>query len=335
MKETVTYIFRKPDPKFKSIEGLFHNLSKRIGLHLNTSILQLKFSGGSLKSIWSNLKSFKRNNNEIYHITGDVQYMALVTGKKSVLTVHDVKSIVKGSFIKRIYMKLFWFWLPAIFVNRITVISEFTKKELEKIIPFFKNKIRVVHNPVDEVFQFTEYHFNKAKPRILLLGTKPNKNLIRILESLQGIHCDVILIGQPTDHQLQLIDKLELDVTPKFDLTQNQVVTEYQACDLVCFASIYEGFGMPIVEAQAVGRPVLTSNLGAMKEVALDSAYLVDPYDIASIKTGIKNLIEDDSLRKSLIMKGSQNVKRFSVEAIANDYMEIYREISSDNNFAK
>lgn len=329
MKETITYVLRKPDPKFKSIEGLFDNLSKRIGSQLKTSFITLKYSGGSLKSMWFNLKTFNRSKNTIYHITGDVHYMAMVTGSKSVLTIHDVKSIVKGSFLKRIFMKLFWFWLPALFVKRITVISEFTKMEVEKILPFVKKKIRVIHNPVDEIFEFETYHFNNEKPRILLLGTKDNKNLVRIFESLKGINCDILVIGQPTDEQLNLIQNLQLNVTFKFNLTQKEVVAEYIACDLLCFASIYEGFGMPIIEAQAVGRPVLTSNLGAMKEVAIDSAYLVDPYDVNSIRTGIINLIEDEALRNSIIQKGQKNVQRFSVEVIAKKYMEIYNEIST------
>jgi glycosyltransferase involved in cell wall biosynthesis len=329
MKYLITYIFRKPDPKYKSIEGLFHNISEFIAIRSKVSIIELKISGGSPKVLWCNLKSFQRKNNEIYHVTGDVQYMAIVTGKKSVLTVHDVKSIVKGSFFKRIYMKLFWFWLPALFVTRITVISEFTKMELENVLPFSKHKIRVIHNPVNDIFQFTEYHFNIKKPRILLLGTKPNKNLMRVLESLSDISCQIILVGKPTVEHEDLVTKLKLDFTAKFNLSQDQMVAEYQACDLLCFASTYEGFGMPIVEAQAVGRPVITSNIGAMKEIAGDAAFLVNPHELGSIRAGIKRVIEDESLRNSLIQKGLQNIERFSPETIAKDYMNVYREITS------
>ncbi|RXJ46055.1 glycosyltransferase family 4 protein [Gelidibacter gilvus] len=328
MTETIIFIFRKPDPNYKSIEGLFGNISKTVGLRESVSFLTMNFSGGSPRTLWSNIKSFTKEENRIYHITGDVQYMALVTGKKSVLTVHDVKSIVNGHFLKRIYMKLFWFWLPALFVSRITVISEFTKKELEKIIPFSKNKIRVVHNPVNFLFQFSDYQFNQTKPRILLLGAKRNKNLNRVLESLKDIPCEVVLIGQPTHEQEVLAETFGLDFTYKFNLKIEDVIAEYHSCDMLCFASTYEGFGMPIIEAQSVGRPVLTSNIGAMKEVAADSALLVDPYDITSIREGVIKLIEDVDLREGLVQKGLRNVKRFSTEAVAEDYLKIYRELS-------
>jgi glycosyltransferase involved in cell wall biosynthesis len=255
--------------------------------------------------------------------------MSLVTGKNSVLTVHDVKSIVKGSVLKQFYMTLFWFWLPALFVKRITVISEFTRVELEKLVPFSKRKIRVVYNPVSELFQRSEYHFNKTKPRILLLGTKPNKNVYRVLESLKDIHCAITLIGQPTMRQQEFIEDLKLDLVSKFNLSNTQIVAEYEACDIVCFASTYEGFGMPIIEAQAVGRPVVTSNFGAMKEIAGDAAVLVDPYDIDSIRAGILGVITNANLRDNLILKGSQNIKRFSAEAIAEAYLAVYNELIS------
>lgn len=329
MNFIISYIFRKPDPKYKSIEGLFNHLEEIIGLRVKTKKIILKFAGGSLSTIWNNLRSFKKEKNEVYHITGDIHYMALVTGRNSVLTIHDVHSIIRGSFFRKIYLKLFWFWLPALIVKRITVISHFSKAELEKVIPFAKHKVRVVYNPVNERFNFSQYHFNQTKPRVLLLGTKPNKNLERVLKALNGISCEVVIIGKLTLIQKNLINTYDIECFSKFDLSLDEIIEEYKNCDMMCFASIYEGFGMPIIEAQAIGRPVITSNFGAMKEVAEDSALLVDPFCVEEIKNGILELIENKKLRNNMVDKGLSNVRRFKANEIAEDYIEVYQEINN------
>ena len=108
--------------------------------------------------------------------------------------------------------KLFWFWLPALFVKRITVISNFTKLELEKVVPFAKHKIRVVPNPVNDCYEFSDYNFNTAKPRILLLGTKQNKNLERVIKALDDISCEIVLVGQLTDDQNKFLNTCILKI---------------------------------------------------------------------------------------------------------------------------
>jgi glycosyltransferase involved in cell wall biosynthesis len=90
-------------------------------------------------------------------------------------------------------------------------------------------------------------------------------------------------------------------------------------CTGVVFPSLYEGFGLPIVEAQAVGRPVITSNLWSMPEIAGEGACIVDPYDVQSIKSGLMRVINDTEYRENLINKGFENVRRFDEEKIASD----------------
>jgi glycosyltransferase involved in cell wall biosynthesis len=104
----------------------------------------------------------------------------------------------------------------------------------------------------------------------------------------------------------------------------------YCAADLVSFVSTYEGFGLPILEANAVGRPVVTSNVSSMPEVAGDAACLVDPFDVASIRSGILRTIEDREYRERLICNGFDNVQRYVPEKVTYKYIELYRRICAD-----
>jgi len=112
-----------------------------------------------------------------------------------------------------------------------------------------------------------------------------------------------------------------------FNLTYEEIIKCYEDCDILCFASTYEGFGMPIIEAQAVGRPVITSTVASMPEVAGEGAYLVDPYSVTSIKKGIEKVIYDTAYRNELIRTGKENIKRFEVGKIASQYLKIYEEL--------
>lgn len=93
------------------------------------------------------------------------------------------------------------------------------------------------------------------------------------------------------------------------------------------FPSTYEGFGLPIIEAQATGRPVLTSKLEPMSSVAGDAACLVDPYSVESIRAGVKKIIENESYRNELIEKGFKNVERFQLKNVTKQYIDLYQEL--------
>jgi glycosyltransferase involved in cell wall biosynthesis len=105
------------------------------------------------------------------------------------------------------------------------------------------------------------------------------------------------------------------------------LIKEYQESDALVFVSTYEGFELPILEAQVIGVPVLTSNIEPMKDVAREGAVLVDTYDAISIRTGLKELLNSLDLSRSLIDSGKSNVERFSAKNVADQYAEIYVEI--------
>jgi glycosyltransferase involved in cell wall biosynthesis len=108
------------------------------------------------------------------------------------------------------------------------------------------------------------------------------------------------------------------------------MVQEYLQADALLFASLAEGFGLPIIEAQATGRLVVTSNIAPMTEVAGEGAIFVDPRDPSSIRRGICLGVEDASIREHAISAGLRNVRRYSASAVAAMYADVYREVAGD-----
>jgi glycosyltransferase involved in cell wall biosynthesis len=325
MIKTIQYITRKRLPYYNSIEELFLAINARVKDTYATQWVALKSSGASPVSLLKNICSVKLDLTNVYHITGDVHYMALAYRKRAILTVHDVASAFTGSYIKKLYVRLFWFWLPALFVKKITVISEFTKQQLTVIIPSFAHKIAVVYNPVHPKIQPLIKDFNMV-PTILLLGTKSNKNLERSLQAIKDIYCNAVIVGPLSPAQRLLIISLGITYTHKQNIPFDAIITCYQEADIVCFPSLYEGFGMPIIEAQATGRVVLTSNIGAMKEIAGPGAHLVNPYRVDDIREGILKIMKDPVYRDSLIANGFTNAAKYSLDNTVSSYMRLYNE---------
>jgi glycosyltransferase involved in cell wall biosynthesis len=189
------------------------------------------------------------------------------------------------------------------------------------------DKIRVIHDCVSSEFQPVDTSFNRDCPRILFVGTSPNKNLERTAEAITGIECRLVIVGRLSSEQREKLEAHHVAFESLVNLADEELRREYERCDLLVFPSTYEGFGLPIVEAQAVGKPVVTSNLSSMPEVAGAGACLVDSWSTESIRKGVLRVIRDDSYRNQLVAEGFRNVQRFQPEAVANEYAKLYREM--------
>lgn len=135
---------------------------------------------------------------------------------------------------------------------------------------------------------------------------------------------------KPTNLTLKTTAGVEPAVHELGRLSDAELAEAYRRCDIVVFASLYEGFGLPILEAQATGRPVITSDFGAMPEAADDGALLVDPYSVEAIRDAVLRIKNEPTLRAELVSKGLKNVERFRPAAIAERYGEIYRRLATD-----
>lgn len=327
----VTYYFRKRLPIYHSIEELFTTIKAALSSEIQVKNTQMPRTSNGFSDILKNILFAHKHQSAVNHITGDVHYIALLLKKrKTILTIHDLDSIRKRKNpIKQLILKLLWFQLPLKKVRYVTVISEFTKQQLLEYVNFPEHRIKVIPNCVSEQIRYTPpKKFSKDYPRILHIGTTANKNLPNLLKALKGIPCHLTIIGVNIEVYEHHLEAAGVDYENYSNQTYQQIIEHYQKCDIVSFISLYEGFGLPIIEAQATGRPVITSNRAPMNEVAGNSALLVNPEDVSEMRKGILQLIENKELRNELIQKGTKNVQRFKATTVAAQYADLYREIA-------
>lgn len=322
----VLHFHRKPHPFHYSIEQLFEAIRQHFPEDMSVEVAVCPHPSQGLLPRLKNLLFASRCRGDIYHITGDVHYLALALPRhNTILTVHDLGFLRQSNpLVRKI---LYWFWLkiPLARVAKVTTISEATKRDILQYLPGYpEDKIRVIPNPVLPFFRPVPKSFDAALPVILLVGTKPNKNLPRMLAALEGIPCRIRIIGERKAEAEALFSQYRLPHTWLEHLTQGELLEAYASSDLLLFASTLEGFGMPILEAQAVGRPVITSNCSSMPEVAGEGACLVDPLDIDSIREGLLRVIGDEAYRDELVRNGFDNVGRYRAEEVAGLYQELY-----------
>jgi glycosyltransferase involved in cell wall biosynthesis len=230
--------------------------------------------------------------------------------------------------IKHKIMGLFWLKIPISRAKFVTTISQASKDEIVKYSGCDPGKITVIPIALSPVYHYVARSYNWEKPTILIIGTAPNKNLKRMFLALSGISCKVLMIGKPEESVREMMKENNLEFEYLTGLSSEQMAEKYRQSDMLVFASLYEGFGMPIIEAQATGLPVVTSNISSMPEVAgEEGAVLVDPYDVNSIRQGIQSIMLDAQLRERLILNGFENVKRFSPQVISNMYYKLYQSI--------
>jgi len=324
----VVFFQRKPYDFHFSIEKLFDTLRANFPKSISYTIFTLPYlSQGVFSRLRNGLAAYKHQG-QINHITGDIHFITPFLNKNiTINTFHDFTFLKNSTGIKHALLKYFWVTLPVKRSRYITVISQTTKEEIIQLTHCSEDKIFVIPNIIPSHITFQPKTFNTNKPTILHIGTTPNKNLNRLIEALAPINCHLTIIGKLNPLQRALLSKHAISFSNKYQLTDDELLNEYKTCDLVSFCSLNEGFGLPILEAQAVGRPIITSNISSMPEVAGDGACLVDPYNILAIKDGIQKIIEDKSYQDLLIQNGIKNIKRFQSSVVANQYIELYQRI--------
>ena len=327
---TVHYFERKAGAGQYSLERVFSTVRENLPPHVRPVVLKCPYESQGVLNRIRNVLWAWRNAGPVNHITGDVHYLAfLLPKRKTLLTIADCAALVKNRGLKRWLLWLFWYRLPVWRVRSVTTISTFIKTQLMDLVRCPADKIRPIHCTVSEEFQPHRKPFCKEEPVLLFMGTTAwNKNLSRVAEALKGLPCRLVIVGALGDEQAGALRESGVVFSRHENLSSEEIVALYQACDVVILASTYEGFGLPIVEGQSIGRPVVTSNVCSMPEVAGAGACLVDPFDVEDIRNSIKRVIEDEAYREDLIEKGFANVGRFAPKRIAAEYAELYETLS-------
>lgn len=327
-KLKVVYFSRKPRALGNfSVEIYFKMVADELANDFDIRIVQMPYESKGVfprlfNAIYASLKQ-----GDINHITGDIHYVAaFLEKKKTVLTVLDCGMLQQTSGFKKAILKFFWFTIPSKKVSLITAISAATKYELLKHIRFSSKKVEVVYVCVNEQFNRIPVLTNDSTKKLLQIGTAPNKNIVRLIKALKGLDIELTIIGKL---DAQTLAKLQSSgfrhIVKDWNLTDQEILAEYAGCDVLTFVSTIEGFGMPIIEANKVGRVVVTSNISSMPEIAGNAAIMVDPFKVTNIREGIMEAISNKTRVKQLVENGFQNAKRFEIKQIAAQYAAIYK----------
>lgn len=328
----VVHLQRQPGVGQVSIEKVFEVVRE----HLLAYDVEVVVSGQPNRGVLPRLRAVfeaRGRQGDVTHVVGDVHFLAVLLRKRTtVLTIHDTEFLTREgtSAVKKAIYSWFWIRLPVWRSGAVTVCSEATRDDVLALVGGHPDKVRVISDPVREHFVPAPLPDNPV-PVVLLMGTWPSKNLNRSVQALTGLEVRVVLIGPVAVQQRAMLADLNIDI--RTDLSDAEVVAALHECDLLLFPSLHEGFGLPIVEAQAAGRPVVTSNRRPMTDVAGGGACLVDPEDVASIRAAVVRVLQDTGYRDGLIAAGLRNVTRYDVRAVAASYAALYDEVLSRRRF--
>jgi len=267
--------------------------------------------------------------------------------RNQVVTIHDIAHLEHPEWFNSWFAKWYGFLIPRLVhrVRRIITVSEFTKVRLIETTRVPLEKVVVIPNGVDACFQPqpSEEVANVRKvlsiptPNyVLTLGSlEPRKNLHRLLKAWGNIchklPTEVWLVvvggkGHSLVFQDISFDKLPPRVYFTGYVPDKYLPALYSGALAFVYVSIYEGFGLPPLEAMACGTPVVTSNITSLPEVVGDAAVLVDPYNIEAIAWGIWKVLEDTSLREKLRSKGLERVREFTWDRTAELTWNVLKE---------
>ena len=323
----------------------YYNENKKIFYQMKELAKKIPAYGTSIARKLEALRNtFFKNSFDLYFEPNFIPIN--IRSQCTVVTIFDFSFTFYPEWHPRERIKHFKknFWKNIERADRIIVISDFIKKEgINLGLP--EERLRTIHLGFDrETFKI--YPPNDLQPIrkkyhlpehfILFVGSiEPRKNLKNLVEAYisldEGIRKEIKLVlagfkGWQNREIMEMLKKVKTDILYLGYLPETELGKLYNLATVFVYPSLYEGFGLPPLEAMACGCPVIVSNVASLPEVCGDAAQYVEPSDVNSIAEGMEKVLNDGGLRQSLIAKGLKRSKRFSWEQSAKGHLEVFED---------
>ncbi len=334
---------------------LFVNKNYEIKLNLPDNFVYHRLSSSFFSKIrdqYEISRYISKNQFDVFHIVHHDTAL-IATNIPVVVTVHDIAWLdIKGR--SRIFQKYYYYltYFAMLSAKYIITVSESTKRRVEHYFPFTAPKIQTIRIACDISYEeelssscieeniaiVSDYKLNT--PYILYVGSfAERKNLLLLIKAMRIVYkkypkVKLILAGRKSGRNdiapEKLDEEFQIDIIDRLK-TESELKTLYKNAEMLVFPSLYEGFGLPVLEAMTCGCPVIVSNTTSLPEIVEDSGILIDPYNEVELADQILNVLKKPALAKEMIEKGKAQSQKFDWMTVGKKTLEIYRSVYNRN----
>ncbi|MDD3858691.1 MAG: glycosyltransferase family 1 protein [Bacteroidales bacterium] len=302
------------------------------------------------KARWRSLKmgeEIKHQKIDIFHgLSNELPKNINITNVKKVVTIHDLIFIKYPQLYNFIDRKIYFrkFYNACKNADIIIATSKQTKADIINYFKTQESKIEVIYQSCSSIYskivskekiEAVRESYNLPNTFILTVGTiERRKNVLNVLKAIYFFNLDVnyVVVGKKTSYCKEIIAYAkEHNMTDRLfireNITNDDMPAIYRMADMFVYPSIYEGFGIPILEAFYSGVPVITGDKGSTAEIAGDAAIQVDVLNPKSIGIAIKSVVESNEIKEQLINSGKTKVKQYDREKLCSDLIELYKKL--------
>jgi glycosyltransferase involved in cell wall biosynthesis len=261
----------------------------------------------------------------------------------TIMTIHDLNHLKFPEYYTKFHKYYYNYIVKSSASNakKILTVSNFSKMEIVNWLKCDSEKVVVTYNGVDENFKVINdkdklinirKKYDLPQKFVLYIGNlKPHKNISNLIKAIKKINQEITLVinGKSNEILNKIIKENYLGNKVKFIgyVDDDDLLALYNLAELFVYPSLYEGFGLPPLEAMACGCPVITSNTSSLPEVVGDAGIMVDPYDVNEIAKAIDLILSNENLRNEMIERGLKQAKKFSWKKTAEETLKVYEDV--------